>query len=532
MSSTWSRDASRQRRSTPPSTTSGSEEPTMKILLVNPCLRYEAPHRYLPVGLGYVATAIKEAGYDFDLLDIDLHQMDDATVETYVRTHRYDVVAFGCIVTHYKWTKWFIHTVKRHQPHCKVIVGNSVGSSIPGLLLENSPADIVVLGEGDVTIVEVLDSLHAGVSPAAIVPDAADRETGMIEGIVFRAEDGSIVNNGLRKAVRKIDDLPFPDWDLFDVERYLELGNSTAHETVFYPQEEAVVMPVNTARGCVHKCTFCHYVFWNDPYRHRSVESIMGELRRNQEKYGANYINFWDELSFSKLSQAEGLADALIEADLGIHWTAAIRSDLFGVSDVPYAQRKAVAEKFVEAGGLVMGYSLESANDEILDAMNKRVEAEYFAEQIKVLNAVGLRSNTSLVIGYPQETVQTIGQTMQFCLDNDIYPSAGFLLPLPSTGMWDHAIENGYITDQDQFLEEITERQDLVLNMTEIPDDVLIGEVKVWMDRINKSLGLGLDPDRLIRTGGENKHTRQDVKVNTNRNTTESLNYAAVAGSV
>lgn len=490
----------------------------MNILFVNPCLRYGVGHRYLPVGLGYVVTSASEAGFDFDLLDIDLHQFDDEYVEEYVRTHRYDVIAFGCIVTHYRWVKWFADVVKQHQPDCRLVVGNSVGSSIPDLLFQNAPVDIVVLGEGDVTTVEVLKALEG------------EERLGDVEGIAFRDARGRVVRNAPRRARRKIDEFPYPNWDLFEVEQYLELGKSTAQDTTLYPVGDAVVMPVNTARGCVHKCTFCHHVFWNDPYRHRSVASIVGEIKRNKERYGANYINFWDELSFSKLDQAEALADALIAEDLGVHWTAAIRSDLFGRSDVPRDRRRSVAEKFVAAGALVVGYSLESANAEILKTMNKRVEAAHFAEQIELLSEVGLRSNTSLVIGCPNETLETLTETMQFCLDHRIYPSAGFLLPLPGTGMWEHAVKERYITDADSYLSTITERQDLVLNMTEIPDDVLVKSVEDWLQRLNAEMDLSLDPDKLIRTGGENRHTKGVAQ--SSRNSTESLSYAKVSGSL
>ena len=520
----------------------------MKLLFVNPCLRYEAPHRYLPVGLGYIVTAAKEAGFDFDLLDVDLHQYEDAIVEHFIRNNHYDVIALGAIVTHYKWIKWFTKMVKEHQPHCKIILGNSVGSSVPELALTHMPIDVVVIGEGDVTILEVLEAYKQGLTLGAInsAPNnvvqlgkkVSSRNGVGIEGIVFRDENGQLVNNGKRKAIRKIDDLPFPDWDLFDVERYIELCSPTAHDTVLFPKEEAVVFPINTARGCVHKCTFCHYVFWDDPYRHRSAQSVLGEIRRNQEKYGANYINFWDELSFHKLAPTERFMDALLEADLGIHWTAAIRSDLFGRAEIPYEDRKRVAEKMVRAGGLCVGYSLESADDDILLAMNKKVKSEYFAEQVRTLNDVGLLSQTSLVFGYPQETPESIRKTLDFCYDLDIYPSSGFLLPMPSTGMWEHAIEHGFITDQDEYLTHITERQDVVLNMTSMSDEEMLNEVKDGIDRINKKLDLKLNPDRLIKTGGYAKHTVsankkfEKIIVNRSRNSNNSLNYANVTGSM
>ena len=169
--------------------------------------------------------------------------------------------------------------------------------------MHTAPVDIIVLAEADVTIVELLQALKdgrpLGKTDAPEIPilhrnsslPATIRGRG-IEGIVFRDAKGRLVNTGKRKAVKRIDDLPFPDWDLFEVDRYIQLASPTAHDTTRYPLEAARVLPVNTARGCVFKCTFCHYVFWDDPYRHRSPENVIAEIRRNQKKYGANYIDF------------------------------------------------------------------------------------------------------------------------------------------------------------------------------------------------------------------------------------------------
>jgi len=492
----------------------------MRILFVNPSLRPNAPHRYLPVGLGYVVTAVKRRGFKFDILDLDATTHCEESVETYLSKKTYDVILVGSIVSHYRWIKWFLHTARRLQPRCTLVVGNSVGSSMPEILFAHTPADVVVLGEGDITTVEVLEALRDGralgeiVEPIETIPHHNGNLPGCckgrgIFGIVFRDSRGRLVHTGLRPAVKKIDDLPWPDWDLFDVEYYIDRSRGTAHPNVTrYAPEQAVVLPVNTARGCVHKCTFCHYVFWDDPYRHRSAGSVIAEIDHLKKKYGANFIHFWDELSFHKLAPAERFLDTMIEADLGVHWSASVRADLMGRPEDAEEDCLRLAHKFKEAGAVVLAFSLESGSAEILADMNKHVEPDYFRRQAKILTSAGLISSTSLIFGYPRETRETIAKTMSMCEELNIYPSSGFLLPLPGTGVWRHAMTHRYITDADEFLTRVTERQDLVLNMTRMSDADLVGEVTDWLRHLNKVLGNGLDEASLLKTGGGARHDK------------------------
>jgi len=142
----------------------------MKILFVNPSLRGgKAGHLYLPVGLGYVMTYVKQHGYNFELLDIDAGGYDDAYIEKYFIKNKFDVICMGCIVTHYRWIKWCVNIIKKHQPETTVIVGNSVGGSIPEVLFQTTKVDIVIYGEGEVTTKEVFDTIKSNKSFGEIV---------------------------------------------------------------------------------------------------------------------------------------------------------------------------------------------------------------------------------------------------------------------------------------------------------------------------------------------------------------------------
>jgi radical SAM superfamily enzyme YgiQ (UPF0313 family) len=470
----------------------------LRILIVNPSLRRGSKTKYLPVGVGSVMTYLRSVGYDFDLLDVDIDDLSDEAVETFIADNRYDVVMAGSIVTHYKWMKWLTHTVKKYHPATKIVIGNSVAGSIPDVFMKHSAADVAVIGEGEISAHEVLEAFRTGKGLKGI------------QGIAYVDGARNVIKNPPRHAHKKIDDFPIIDWSRFNVAKYFERSYAGAEGLV--TDTAPRVMPVVSARGCVFKCTFCHYVFWDDPYRYRSPQNILTEIRRNMEVYGANYINFWDDLSFGSLKQAERLADAILASGLKFNWNAAVRVDLFGNPKHPYARRQEVAEKFRAAGCLNLGFSLESGNQEILDMMDKRIEPEYFFDQIRILKEAGITCSTSVVFGYPIESPETIRQTFDQCLRAGVYPSIGFLLPLPYTGMYKYAKEHGFITDDNAYLDSITERQDLCLNMTKMSNEEVMGLIKEGAANLNRMLEIGLTEDRLIKTGGYRNHTKETAR--------------------
>ena len=459
----------------------------LKLLFVNPCLRPGGFTKVLPVGLASVMTYFNENGYRFTLLDIDINEYDDAYVEKYLEKNNFDIILIGTIVTHYKWIKWFVNTAKKHQPQSKVITGNSVAGSIPELFLKKTKGDIVVLGEGEVSAYEAVEAIRL------------EKNLAQVEGIAFSDNLGNYVENNLRKAA-KINDLPMINWSFFDVEKYLQQPEVIPDKDSVDSMEPNRSMPVITARGCAFKCTFCHYMFWNDPYRNKSPEKILDEIEFMLTKYKATYIHFWDDLSFASAKQAEKLCDKILERGLKFKWIASVRVDLFSRSNLKGDDALRVAKKMRDAGCYSVGFALESGNPEILKMMNKNIEADAFFETVRILRAADITSHTSVVFGYPIENKETIAQTFEQCYKAEVYPSIGFLLPLPSTGMYDYAKLHGHITDEDQYLESITERQDICVNMTKMADDEIMTEIKKGAKKLNDMLDLGLDENTYVKT--------------------------------
>ena len=459
----------------------------LRLLFVNPCLRLgkNSFTKLLPLGLASVMTYFDENGYKFTLLDIDINEYDDEYVEKFIKNNKFDFILFGTIVTHYKWIKWLVNTIKKYQPHTRVIVGNSVSSSIPELFLQKTKADVVVIGEGEISAYEAVEAIRL------------KKSLKVVNGIAFRNNDGKIVINELRKA-GDINDFPMINWDFFDVERYLAMPSAKAdHE-----KDVTRAMPIITARGCAFKCSFCHYVFWNDPYRNRTPNSVIGEIKQLIEKYHATHIDFWDDLSFASAHQVEKMSDAILESGLKFKWMASVRVDLFSRGNLSGDGALKVAKKMKQSGCYDVGFALESGNQEIIEMMNKKIEVDAFLETVNIFKQVGITVNTSVVFGYPTETKETIGETFDQCLKARVYPSIGFLLPLPATGMYDYAKQKGLIVDEDAYLDSITERQDICLNMTSMTNEEIMKEIKVGAKKLNDMLDLGLDENTFIKTKG------------------------------
>jgi anaerobic magnesium-protoporphyrin IX monomethyl ester cyclase len=452
----------------------------MNISLINICVRPYMDKAYFPIGIAYVATALERAGYQFDVIDIDRYRYSDSEVEALLSKKRYDVIAFGTLVSGYKYAKSIARIARATNPETCIVAGNSVASSIAEFMLQNTEIDIAIKGEGELTIVNLFRALES------------DKPLDSVKGIAFN-RDGKFIDTGFEKPLA-IETVGYPNWELFDVNYYIEKSQQDVPKPYPVPLDQIRAFVVNTARGCPFSCTFCYHVFQYTKYRYRPPEAILEEISVLQERYGINYINFFDELTFFSKSHIEHFVDTVLSSGLKFFWNADIRSDLFDDGDME------LLAKVKKSGCWSFGYSLESGSPQILKSMGKKLTVQHFAAQKRVLDKAGIKTFTSIVIGYPEETVETLRQTFDVCYDLNIFPSSGFLLPQPCTPMFEAARAKGYADDMETYLMKMGDRQDLRYNLTGMSDDLLIGEVKRHLQRISDKLSLGLAGDQLVKT--------------------------------
>lgn len=443
----------------------------MNILFINLSLRPDSKRRQLPVGLAYVMTAARRAGYEFDLIDMDIDALSMAQLEEMLRSKQYTVYAMGCIVTGYRFVRQVSKLIRAINQDALIVAGNSVACSIPEILLETTEVDVAVMGEGDVTFVDLL---------AAISNNRTLQE---VQGIMFRKDDNLVLTEQ-RPVINNLDEIGFPKWGLFDLEKYNQYGIINVNT---FSSTTTLSYPLNAARGCPYRCSFCYHAFVGQPYRKYSEQAVIAEIRRLHDSYGCDFISFWDELTFPNIKSVQALVDRMNTLDFKIGWEATARGDLFGLEHVGLIREMAAC------GCESISYSLENASPEILSAMNKKMDVKQFVEQSKALWAGGVTPLTSVIFGYPQETRESIALTLKICEQCNIFPSVGFLLPLPGTPIYQWALDNGKITDEPEYLERIGDRQDFHINLTDMDDTELVETVEAGLRALSEKLGLKLD---------------------------------------
>ncbi len=198
------------------------------------------------------------------------------------------------------WSILLARKLKRIQPRILTVLGGPAFLSEQEVLSVNSEIDVIVRGEGEVTISEIANSY-----------DGSLESIKGIDGISYRNGNNGIVSNTNRQLIKSLDALPFPDYD-----------DLPLHE---YPQNKfgMPVMPVVGSRGCIGDCVFCvEKRLWGNTYRMRSPENIISEIKKIKEKYGTSIIRFNDSSINCNIKALEKLCDLMIEEKLEMKWTS------------------------------------------------------------------------------------------------------------------------------------------------------------------------------------------------------------------
>lgn len=446
----------------------------MKILIVNPPIREWSEPNVFPLGLGYIAAVLQKEGHEVDVMDINAYRWSKKEVEDKIKTVEVDVVAIGGIITVYKYIKWFVDIFKNYHPDAKIIVGGPAGSSIPKIVLENNPVEVVNIGEGEETIKELVYTFEHNL------------DLSNVNGIWYKDENGNIVQNELRKPIDNLDEIPLPAWDLFPMEIYLEnpIGAINQNKWIDGSGNDEVPFSMNicASRGCPYKCIYCYHDFMGYTYRHRSAKNVMDEIKILYHRYGVKYFHFIDDEFVMDVKFAyefcNRFKDFMNEVGEHISWGSSGRVNLM---------TEDMIATMADSGCELIGYGIESGSQTILNSIKKQVTVEQAKNAILFTNKHLGWAGASFMIGYPEETRETIQETIDFCKEVDLTPEVIFFLTAyPGTELYNIALGEGKIKDEEEYILSLGEQGERVqINFTDFSDDELMQIQKEMIDELN-----------------------------------------------
>ncbi len=373
---------------------------------------------YPPYGTIYAASLIRDSGFDVQLFDTNLREDPAEIVPVLEEQYDYLVVyddGFNylskmCLT---KMRDAALDMIRFAQHKVKNVIVCSSDSTDHYQLYLDAGADFVILGEGELCLQELLERL-----------ENKDEQINDSLGIAYLKE-GKAVTNPRRPALRQLDTLPDPAWDLVDIPAYKDIW--TSHQGIFS-------LNIATTRGCPFKCNWCAKPIYGNRYNSRSPKRVAAEMEMLVKQHGVEHFWVCDDIFGLKPGWVQEFRNEVNKRQLNLRYKIQSRADLLLQEDNIDA---------LAASGLeTVWIGAESGSQKILDAMDKGTKIEQIHQATRLLKAKGIKVGFFLQFGYLGETMADIRKTISMLLElmpDDIGISVSY--PLPGTGFYDKVKE-------------------------------------------------------------------------------------------
>lgn len=372
------------------------------------CLARPNHHSHLiqpPLALGYLSAFLRRHGHHVRVIDGVNPPLDNEALTA--RCGDADLVGISVLSDYFPQAVDLARRLKARGQ--RVVLGGPHVTFVPQQALQESGADFVVVGEGELAMLELANALAEGARGEGI------------PGVATRQRPEAMP----RALVPSLDDLPFPDWDHTPPARYPMAPHGGVARR--YP-----IAPVTTTRGCPYACSFCSSPFlWQRRIRYRDPRNVVDEIEYMVHRHGVQEIHFEDDNLTLKRAHVEGVCEGLLRRRIDVTWATpnGIRVDTIDRDLVQLMKR---------SGCYSVAFGVESADAEILRRCGKKTSPERIARAIELASEAGLVTQGFFIFGLPGETEQTIQRTIDFACNSRLDKAQFLLLDvMPGCRLWE-----------------------------------------------------------------------------------------------
>ncbi len=395
-----------------------------KIILINPYPVYgeglNEATIYPPLGLAYLASALRQKGFhDIRIIDANILQIQNDTLMKQLKEEKPDIIGLHLNVVLGRGGVELGNRIRK-EIDCLICIGGPLVSSNPLEMLAAAAADIAVIGEGEITFAEICKGTP--------LQD--------ISGLVYK--DGAGVHaTPLRPLIENIDEIPFPAYDLLPP---LRLYKSRARRKP--------VGAILTSRGCPYLCTYCNASVFGKRFRARSPENVLQEIDLLVNDYGIRQLDILDDNFTLNIKRADRILDLLLERKykLVINLQNGVRPDRID---------EALIRKMKEVGVFKVGIGIESGDKDTLARIHKSLDLDKVVPVIRWFKKQGIVTYGFFMIGFADDTKESIEKTIAFAKQCDpTIVNFSLLMPFPGTAMHAELKARGLLKDESQLFYE------------------------------------------------------------------------------
>jgi radical SAM superfamily enzyme YgiQ (UPF0313 family) len=383
----------------------------MRILLINPPHNSPGWRDVPPLGLAYLTSVLLRHNHKVKILDMHIPMFEELQmVKHFVKAFEPELIGVTSKTYGFNKTLTVVRKVKQARPEVPIVIGGPHASIMRDKLLRDIPElSFVVYGEGEYTLLELCNSMDSNLDFDNIL------------GLIWR-KGSAIITNPPRPLNNDLDALPFASesFDVFGFDKY-------------YDSSRALIL---TSRGCPYSCIYCSVPeIWGRKFRPRSPKNVVDEIQFLYSRYKTRHFHFVDDNFSFDLIRAKRICDEILERNLPITWDLqnGIRADRVDPE---------LLCKMKRAGCRSVFYGLESANQKILDGLQKALKVDTVKKAVKWSKDCGLKVGVFFVVGSPNETFDTVKQSVGLALALDVESVFSILTPYPGTKLWDWVSTN------------------------------------------------------------------------------------------
>ncbi|MDH5230299.1 MAG: B12-binding domain-containing radical SAM protein [Gammaproteobacteria bacterium] len=468
------------------------------ILIVVPRFINETGQFYqFPLGLAYIAASIKRAGYNVHGLNLNYVENITQSIETTLIRNNIDFVMCGGLSPFISSVSEIFNISKHSKPTIINIVGGGVLSGDPVTAFGLLNVDYGVIGEGEETIVELLNELQN-----------QKPNLDKVKGITYKKE-GQIVQTPSRSAIKNIDELPWPLLEIFNIDRHLD--EQTPFDHYFFPVNKTNsprCIDIITSRSCPFMCTFCFHPV-GKTYRERNVDDVINEIKYYKERYHINMVAVLDELFSLRRKRLLEFCEKI--RPLNLQWMVQLH-----VRTADHETLKAMKE----AGCAFISYGIESVNNDVLHSMQKKTTRQEIEQALELTykHQIGIQGN--FIFGDTEESIETANECMQWWAKNRKFQVwLSKIQVFPGSPDYIMAVRDNLIIDRRKFLLKLPSNVNISkLNNTnasamffilKVHNRTLLHLVPATFRLTNKTVNITLTCQRC-----EAENHYQDIKLN------------------